>query len=835
MCFSGRYHAVSLDRVGENVFSHVSGLQDGSSRKYGDHASANAIVASHRGAIIERNPAKQLAIMNRTAPVGIERSRPHLADTLKTSVIDTEKLSACQRYQAFFEKDEKGSVPYDQQNSAVIDAAVDDYLSRTDETRQNTCFVVSTHEDANDVNRGIRAGLVEEGKLTGPSHHLPRLVNLDYAEADLKLPSSYQVSSKERKVLVLDNTYYDVSKVDLQSGAVMLNHGADERCFFPSLNRRKVELYTYAEKEDAQLQVGDTIRLTKSDREKNLYANQSWQVSAIEKTHLLLQSRDAAARTHELSRSDPLAAHWAHDYCLTGFSAQSKTDTHVIALMFAWRRLSVNDRYNLVAITRATKSAMIYTSDQNELIEKRLTPLTDKISALEVKTGQQLNPAVASPTFRSLPDTAEKTSRPDALTTLPSSPHEVAEKTPATLMDVKHLKDQLLWRPEQTCQHLLGQPNAKLSTSTNLRYGNHGSLSISLKNDSAGQWRDFETGEKGDILALMQRTLGLSFREALLYAERMTGGDIAPPVRSSPLPSATPSASTVSRTQQYAEKLIEESVPMAGTVVERYLRTTRGIHTLPDAEAIRFHPSVSTGEKVDGNTRYAPAMLAIATSENGEAPNLQATYLDAETAEKLDLAVKKRTYGAFRTEEGFNYCTLLPGQAEKNLTVLAEGVETALSLATVLPDAEVIATLSKGNLVQINPDELHDRILIALDNDGQKLEDDKTIQQALEKLIDAGKEVYTLLPEEIEGKEKVDFNDVLTEQGIDALKGAFDRLERVTAADETDSLHREKVRGKETETTDSPSASEPEKAQEREQTPPQDVTRQLQREEREIY
>lgn len=54
----------------------------------------------------------------------------------------------------------------------------------------------------------------------------------------------------------------------------------------------------------------------------------------------------------------------------------------------------------------------------------------------------------------------------------------------------------------QVARALLGEPNAALSSTTELRYGTHGSLSIKL---ATGQWFDHEGGEGGGVLDLIVR------------------------------------------------------------------------------------------------------------------------------------------------------------------------------------------------------------------------------------------------------------------------------------------------------------------------------------------
>ena len=59
---------------------------------------------------------------------------------------------------------------------------------------------------------------------------------------------------------------------------------------------------------------------------------------------------------------------------------------------------------------------------------------------------------------------------------------------------------------ETVAGELLGEPNQKLSSTRELRYGNRGSLSVDLEK---GTYYDHEAGEGGGVLDLIRRKLGL--------------------------------------------------------------------------------------------------------------------------------------------------------------------------------------------------------------------------------------------------------------------------------------------------------------------------------------
>jgi putative DNA primase/helicase len=70
---------------------------------------------------------------------------------------------------------------------------------------------------------------------------------------------------------------------------------------------------------------------------------------------------------------------------------------------------------------------------------------------------------------------------------------------------------------EVVARILLGEPNARLSSATEWRFGTHGSLAVDLEK---GVWFDHETGEGGGVLPLINREKGIHGREAIAWMKR---------------------------------------------------------------------------------------------------------------------------------------------------------------------------------------------------------------------------------------------------------------------------------------------------------------------------
>nr|CAA75826.1 hypothetical protein [Coxiella burnetii] len=159
-----------------------------------------------------------------------------------------------------------------------------------------------------------------------------------------------------------------------------------------------------------------------------------------------------------------------------------------------------------------------------------------------------------------------------------------------------------------------------------------------------GSFHNFETGEKGSMIQLLMSELGLDFKSALEQRHWMLGGDLITKteVKSKSKPSIPDKDDAASRKVAYINKLIKQSVPLSGTVAERYL-TDRAIRNVfsPD---LKFIEKINTGRGNQAIKPFASALLAIARDKNGEVKAIQVTYLDTKDGHKLEgLKIKKRT------------------------------------------------------------------------------------------------------------------------------------------------------------------------------------------------
>ena len=198
------------------------------------------------------------------------------------------------------------------------------------------------------------------------------------------------------------------------------------------------------------------------------------------------------------------------------------------------------------------------------------------------------------------------------------------------------------------------------------------------------------------------------------------------------------------------------SIP--GTLAEGYLGR-RGITGLEGTSALRFHPRCYYRPDENGPTAVWPAMLAAVTDLGGKLTGLHRTWLDPAgfseaTLGKAPIETPRRAMGDLLGN------AVRFGEAGP-VMVAGEGIETMLSLRSILPFTPMMAALSAAHLAAIHFPSTLRRLYIARDAD---LAGAGAVKALAERATLAEIEVIALTP--VLG----DFNEDLRALGIDALR-----------------------------------------------------------------
>ena len=255
---------------------------------------------------------------------------------------------------------------------------------------------------------------------------------------------------------------------------------------------------------------------------------------------------------------------------------------------------------------------------------------------------------------------------------------------------------------EAVCRHYLpnGRRQGRYWTCGDVMGTPGRSLYVRLSGERAGKWADAAVAsEHGDLLDLIALNRGLNFRAALDEARRFLSLPAPMIWRAEP---PAPSGSS-----EAARRLFAASRPIRGTLADRYLQS-RGISLPADVPFLRFHPRCFYRGPAGRETW--PALIAAVTDQGGAITGVQRTWLDPGGG-KAPLEQPRRAMGrlAGNAVRFGNSCDVL---------TVAEGIETALALKTVMPAMPVAAALSAAHLAALTPPVGLRRLYVARDNDG---------------------------------------------------------------------------------------------------------------------
>ena len=272
---------------------------------------------------------------------------------------------------------------------------------------------------------------------------------------------------------------------------------------------------------------------------------------------------------------------------------------------------------------------------------------------------------------------------------------------------------------------------------------------------AAGKWTDSANGQHGDLLDLIALNRGLDrLRDVLDEARSFLSLPRPEPVRPSlgrtpPPPGGSPDS---------ARRLFAMAQPLSGTIAETYLRT-RGITALHGTAALRFHPHCYYRAHPDTPTETWPALIAAVTDLAGGITGAHRTWLDPSGTDKAPVDTPRRAMGHL-LGQGVRF-----GVAAEVMAA-GEGIETMLSLRSVVLSLPMVAALSANHLAALLFPPTLRRLYIAHDNDPAG---DAALAALTQRAWTAGIDALRLSPT------LGDFNEDLRHRGVADLRTSLRR------------------------------------------------------------
>ena len=228
------------------------------------------------------------------------------------------------------------------------------------------------------------------------------------------------------------------------------------------------------------------------------------------------------------------------------------------------------------------------------------------------------------------------------------------------------------------------------------------SLYVRLAGERAGKWTDAATGEHGDLLDLIALARNLpTLKQTIAEARRFLDLPVEAP-RQNP----TPSRRDATRA---AQRLFAMGRPIAGTLAASYLQH-RGIAVDGNLTALRFHARCYYRAAANTLRETRPTLLAAITDLDGRITGVHRTWLDASGRAKAHVASPRRALGK-QLGHGVRFGTAA------SVMLAGEGLETVLSLKTIMPALPMVAALSASHLGALVLPQGLQRLYVARDRD----------------------------------------------------------------------------------------------------------------------
>lgn len=217
--------------------------------------------------------------------------------------------------------------------------------------------------------------------------------------------------------------------------------------------------------------------------------------------------------------------------------------------------------------------------------------------------------------------------------------------------DASELARRLARDAEAVCRHYLsnGRRQGRYWTVGDVRNTPGRSMFVRLSGPesgpgAAGHWTDAASTEHGDLLDVIRESCGLvDFADVAEEARRFLSLPRAEPRRGpkpvrTPVPAGSPEA---------AQRLFAMSQPIRRTLVETYL-CNRGIKTVHDAGALRFHPRCYYRPNDRSPIETWPAMIAAVTDLADRITGAHRTWLAPDGFGKAPVDTPRRAMRSAR-------------------------------------------------------------------------------------------------------------------------------------------------------------------------------------------
>jgi len=241
-----------------------------------------------------------------------------------------------------------------------VSTIVADFMSRTDEAREQTMIMVQLHADRRAINESIHNAMVESKELGEAYRTVPVLDRINGGRHDFNRIDDWETG----QVVMANQRYLNVTGVDQTNGNITLKDEAGRTQYWSpqELNATEIEVF---ETRSIELRTGDSVRLSKTQKQAGHAAHEQYRVEELRDNGEIVL-RNAGG----LKVIDPAATfadrHVDYSWAVTGYGAQGASARYSLALegVEGARELMSGARAFYINVSRAKDHVQIFTDDK---------------------------------------------------------------------------------------------------------------------------------------------------------------------------------------------------------------------------------------------------------------------------------------------------------------------------------------------------------------------------------------------------------------------------------------------------------------------------------------
>lgn len=246
------------------------------------------------------------------------------------------------------------------QSADPVSSIVADFMSRTDEAREQTMIMVQLHEDRKAINEGIHNAMVVAKELGGEARTVPVLDQINGGRHDFNRIKDWETG----QVVMANQRYLHVTGVDHENGNVTLRDEAGRTHYWSpqELNAMEIEVFEHRE---IELRTGDSVRLSKTQKQAGHAAHEQYRVDELRENGEIVLRNGSGVKV--IDPATTLAdRHVDYSWAVTGYGAQGASARYSLALegVEGARKRMSGARAFYINVSRAKDHVQIVTDDR---------------------------------------------------------------------------------------------------------------------------------------------------------------------------------------------------------------------------------------------------------------------------------------------------------------------------------------------------------------------------------------------------------------------------------------------------------------------------------------